>query len=122
LPADPPQPSGRDWVPFVAAASLVLGFAVAQATGARWLGAIVLVAGGMWCAVTMWRIVGPARMAVVAVVYVVAFIVSHPLGRVIGPWPAVIVVAVVTGLVAYAMMRPTSSRVSRTSPPTNSMR
>lgn len=105
-----------------AAVSLVVGFAVAQVSGVRWLGGIVLILGGAWCARRMWITVGPGRTAVVAVVYVGAFVVSHPLGRVIGTWPSLAVVAAATGGVAYVLMRPTGSRVSTTAPPTSSTR
>jgi hypothetical protein len=109
-------------VAVVVAASLIVGFAVAQGTGMRWLGAIVLILGGAWCAVVMWRAVGVGRTAVVAVVYVGAFVVSHPLATAIGTWQAVLVVAAVAAAVAYAEMRPPASRVSRASPPVTSTR
>ena len=51
---------------------------------------------------------------VLAVVYVAALVVSHPLGRVIGTWPSVLLVAAVTGIVAYVLIRPTGRRVSTT--------
>ena len=51
----------------VAAASLVLGFAVAQATGVRALGGLVLVAGAAWCAVR-WRASAGTGAAVALVV------------------------------------------------------
>jgi len=109
-------------VPLVAAGSLVVSFAVAQATGLRWLGAIVLIAGGLWCAMRMLPISGPVRTLVLGVVYVAAFAGSHPLGKAIGSWPAVLLVAVATGVVGYLLMRPTGSRVSMTEPPETSTR
>lgn len=109
-------------IPAAAAASLVAGFATAQVTGARWLGAVVLVVGGLWCAVRLWRVSGPVAAVTVGVVYVVAFVVSHPLGRLIGSWPAVLTVAVITAAFAYQVMRPTGRRDSTTSPPTRSTR
>ena len=109
-------------VPFVVAVSLLAGFAVAQFSGIRLLGAGVLIVGGAWCAVIMWQANGPWRTVIVAVVYVAAFALSHPLGGVIGTWPAVIGVAVAAGFVAYAVMRPGSSRVSTASPATRSTR
>ncbi|MDX6721054.1 MAG: hypothetical protein QOJ63_3308, partial [Solirubrobacteraceae bacterium] len=45
----------------VASGSLLLGFAVAQATGVRPLGGVVLVAGAGWCALRWRRTVGTAR-------------------------------------------------------------
>lgn len=124
LPASQPRSTTRErlLVGAVAAVSLVIAFAVAQGTGVRWLGAVILVAGGVWCAVVMVRAVGILRMGVLAIVYVAAFVVSHPLGNVIGSWPAVFAVAAVTGATAYAAMGPGASRVSTTSPPTTSTR
>ncbi len=86
------------------------------------LGAIVLIVGGGWCAVIVWQASGPLRTLVVAVAYVAAFGVSHPLGKAIGTWPAVIGVAMASALVAYVAMRPGSRRVSATTPPTDSMK
>lgn len=104
-------------VSVVVALSLVIGFAVASVTGARWLGGVVLVVGGLWCAWRLWPVAGVWRTGVIAVVYVVAFAVSHPLGHTIGTWPSVVVVALIAGAVAYVLgMRPTSSRDSTTSP------
>jgi len=49
-------------------------------------------------------------------------VVSHPLGKVIGSWPAVLAVAIGTGLIAYLLMRPIGSRVSTADPPETSTR
>jgi len=87
----------------VAAGSLALGFAVAQATGVRPLGGLVLLAGAAWCA-TRWRArVGTPKAAGLVVLYAAAFAGSHGLGPLIGAWPAVGVVAAVTGAAAYAV-------------------
>ncbi len=88
----------------------------------RWLGAIVLLAGGGWCAAAMLPISGVARTCSLAVVYVAAFIVSHPLGNIIGSWPSVLLVAAVTAVVAYLLIGPTGSRVSTTEPASRSTR
>jgi hypothetical protein len=101
---------------------LIAGFALAQLTGLRWLGGIVVVAGGGWCAVRLWRTVRPIRTLVVAVVYVLAFVVSHPLGRVVGSGVSVLLVAATAGAVTYAVMGPTGRSVSTTAPPTSSTR
>ena len=47
----------------VAAGSLLIGFGVAQATGIRPLGGLVLVAGAAWCTVRWRRSAGAARAA-----------------------------------------------------------
>jgi hypothetical protein len=87
----------------IASVSLVLAFAVAQGTGVRALGGVVLVVGGAWCAVRLWLAVGVLRTVVVGLAYAVAFVVSHPLGNVIGSWVAVFVVAAMVGLLAWAL-------------------
>ena len=93
--------------------TLVVGFAVAQLTGARWLGGVVLVIGALLAGVLGWRFAGPARTVAAVAVFVVAFVVSHPLGRIIGAWPSVIAVAVVAGGVGYLLLRPVPSRPPR---------
>lgn len=107
----------------VAAAGLVLGFAVAVGTGVRGLGAIPLLACGLWCAWRLWRSAGPWRTIVVGVVYAASFAVSHPLGDLIGSWPSVLVVSAVTFVVAFALgyapgRGPGASRSSTAAPPT----
>lgn len=52
----------------LAAATLIVGFAVASLTGNRALGGVVLIAGGAVCALLWWRLAGPLRaIAAVAV-------------------------------------------------------
>jgi hypothetical protein len=84
----------------VASGSLVAGFAVAQATGVRPLGGIVLAAGAGWCAVRWHRTVGVARTAALVGVYIAAFVASHLIADTVGTWPAVFIVAAITGLAA----------------------
>ena len=87
----------------VAAGSLALGFAVAQATGVRPLGGVVLIAGCGWCA-TRWRErVGGGRAVGRVGRYLAAFAGSHVLGHVIGAWPSVAVVSAVVAAGAYAV-------------------
>jgi len=101
----------------VVALSLIAGFAVASLTGVRWLGGVVLLAGGLWCAWRLWSVAGVWRTLVIALVYVGCFAVSHPLGHLIGTWLSVVVVALVAAVTTYALgMRPGSKRVSTTSP------
>ena len=87
----------------LAALTLVLGFAVASVTGNRALGGVVLVLGGAVCAWWMWRLAGPARTTVALVGVGVLFVVSHPLGRVVGAWPAVFIVAALAAALTYAL-------------------
>ena len=83
--------------------TLVVGFAVASLTGSRSLGGVVLVLGGAACAWCMWRTTGALRTVAALGAVVALFVVSHLLGHVIGAWPAVLLVAVVAGAIAYAL-------------------
>lgn len=93
----------------LAAATLILGFAVASWTGNRALGGIVLVVGGVVCAVMWWRLAGPARALAAVAVAGVAFVVSHPLGAVITSWGAVLLVSAITATAAYYITPPPRS-------------
>ena len=87
----------------VASSSLLLGFALAQATGIRPLGGIVLIAGCAWCALRWLRGAGAARTAALVVTYVGAFVLSHVVADALGAWPSVLLAAAVTGLAAYLL-------------------
>jgi hypothetical protein len=87
----------------VAAGSLVLGFAVAQATGVRPLGGAVLVAGAAWCALRWREKAGAGRAAGLVVLYLAAFAASHLLADPIGAWPSVALAAAVVGAGSYAV-------------------
>jgi hypothetical protein len=94
----------------VAAGSLLLGFAVADVTGVRALGGIVLFLGGLWCGLRWRREQGLVVAVALVAAYLAAFALSHPLGRAIGSWPAVLVVSAFVAAIAWA-------RVDRVSPP-----
>ena len=99
----------------VASGSLLLGFAVAQLTGIRPLGGIVLVAGCAWCAVRWLRGGGRgryARTAVLVVLYIGGFVVSHVIADTLGAWPSVLLVAAVVGAATYALADSAPLRVS----------
>jgi hypothetical protein len=86
----------------VAAGSLVLGFAVAQATGVRPLGGIVLVLAAAWCALR-WRAAAGTGVAVALVaLYAAAFAAAHVLADALGTWGAVLAVAALVGAAAWA--------------------
>lgn len=87
----------------VASGSLVLGFAVAQATGVRPLGGVVLIAGCAWCALRWLRAAGAARTAALVVLYVAGFALSHVIADTLGTWGSVLFVAAVVGLAAYLL-------------------
>ncbi len=85
----------------IAAAGLVAGFGVAVGTGSRPLGGVVLAACGLAC-IAVWTRRDPARVtATLTATGLVAFAVSHLLGRVIGAWPSVIVVSAVTAALCW---------------------
>jgi hypothetical protein len=96
----------------VASGSLLLGFAVAQLTGIRPLGGIVLVAGCVWCALRWLRAVGAGRTAALVILYTGGFVVSHLIADTLGAWPAVLLVAAVVGAATYALADRAPSRVS----------
>jgi hypothetical protein len=85
----------------VAAGSLIAGYAVALASASRPVGGVVLLLGGMWC-VRSWTLRNGPRTAIsLAGVALGAFIVSHVLAVFLGAWPAVLLVAAVTGAVVW---------------------
>jgi hypothetical protein len=82
----------------VAALALVLGFAVAELTGVRALGGVVLGLGVALCW-PRWRArVGVLGALGLALAYLVGFGTAHPLAAVLGAWPSVLAVAVAVGL------------------------
>lgn len=85
----------------VASGSLVAGFAVAQATGVRPLGGVVLAAGAGWCAVRWRRTVGMARTVGLVGVYLACFVASHLIADTVGTWGAVFLVAAIMGLATF---------------------
>lgn len=85
----------------IAAAGLIAGFGVAAGTGSRPLGGIVLAACGLACIAVWARRDGPRVTAALTATGLVAFAVSHLLGRVIGAWPSVIVVSAVTAALCW---------------------
>lgn len=95
----------RARIAVTAALTLIVGFFVASTTGNRPLGGVVLVVGGALCAWWMGRFAGWWRALVVLAVALTLFVASHPLGTVIGAWTSVLLVAAVTGAVAWALAR-----------------
>jgi hypothetical protein len=85
----------------VAAGSLIAGFAVAQGTGVRAVGGVVLLAGAVWCGRLWWQRVGVAPAAGLLATYAAGFVLSHLLARSIGAWPSVLTVAAVMAAAAW---------------------
>jgi hypothetical protein len=85
----------------VAGGSLLVGFGVADLTGVRPLGGVVLFLAALWCGL-VWRRARGLPVAIgLVVAYLVAFALSHPLGKAISSWPAVLVVSAVVALLAW---------------------
>ena len=87
----------------VASGSLLLGFAVAETTGIRPLGGIVLLVACAWCGLRWLHAAGMARAALLVVLYAGAFVVSHIVADTLGAWPSVVLTAAVVGTAAYVL-------------------
>ncbi|MDO9352279.1 MAG: hypothetical protein Q7T55_01200 [Solirubrobacteraceae bacterium] len=86
----------------IAGGSLLVGFGVAELTGVRGLGGVVLFIGALWCGM-QWKASRGLPVAVALVVLFLAlFAISHVLGRQIGSWPSVFVVTAVMALATWA--------------------
>ncbi len=87
----------------IAAGSLVVGFGVAEATGVRPLGGVVLLAGAGWCALRWRRTAGAGRAAVLVALYAAVFAASHGVAGALGAWPSVLLAAAVMGAGAWSL-------------------
>jgi hypothetical protein len=85
----------------IAAAGLIAGYAVAQATGSRPLGGVVLAAFGLVCVAVWLRRDGRGRAALLTVAGLLGFALSHVLALVTGAWPAVLLVAAAIAAVCW---------------------
>jgi hypothetical protein len=94
----------------VASGSLLVGFAVAQTTGVRPLGGVVLALGVAWCALRWRRSVGTARAAALVGVYLALFVLSHVVAGPLGTWPAVLLVTTVMGVATLLVADVPASR------------
>src|ERR1700733_14754723 len=89
----------------IAAAGLILAYAVAVLTGSRPLGGLVLACFGLLCIAIWLGRDGRRTTAALTGVGLLAFALSHVLGLLIGAWPAVLVAAAAT---AAACWRPSA--------------
>jgi hypothetical protein len=96
----------RATLPFAAAATFLAGFGVAELTGVRAIGGLVLLAGGVWCGRAALSTVGPRATAALLAIAAALFVASHPLGKAIGAWPAVAVSAALVAGAAAVVVRP----------------
>jgi hypothetical protein len=97
----------------VAAASLVAGFGVADLTGVRPLGGVVLFLAALWCGLRWKASAGLAVAIGLVAVYLAGFALSHPLGGLIGSWPAVFAIAAGVGAVVWAVADRPAMRTPR---------
>lgn len=88
----------------VAGLSLVVGFAVADLSGVRALGGVVLVVALAWC-VLVWRDrgVGVPPVAGLVVLYLALFAVSHVVAGALSTWGSIALVALVMAAATYAV-------------------
>ncbi|MCC2315080.1 hypothetical protein [Cellulomonas xiejunii] len=98
-------------VALVAAVGLVAAFALAQGTGVRWLGGVILLATVVACLVLAVPRVGWWRPLAVAAVGLVVFVLSHVAADVLGPWPAVLTAAAVLGATGWWLVDRARPRV-----------
>jgi hypothetical protein len=77
----------------IAAAGLIAGYSVAVASGSRPLGGLVLAACAVACVAIWLRRDGRRTALILTVGGLVAFVLSHLVGLVIGGWPAVLIAA-----------------------------
>lgn len=93
----------------LAAIGLLAGYGVAVATGSRPLGGLVLAACGVPCIVIWGRRHDRRTAALLTLGGLAAFALSHAIGVLIGPWPAVVLTAAVTAT-AYWRLSDSSRR------------
>lgn len=82
---------------------LIVGFGVADVTGVRALGGIVLFVAGVTAGLAWLRRDGGKTTAILSAVYLGGFVLSHVLALAIGAWPSVFVVTAISAGSAYAM-------------------
>jgi hypothetical protein len=87
----------------LAAAGLIGGFGVAISTGSRPLGGVVLAAFGLSCIAASARRDSRRVTAALTATGLIAFGASHPLGHLIGAWPAVLSVSAVTAALCWRL-------------------
>jgi hypothetical protein len=99
----PEQAAARVATAPIAATGLVAGFAVAVATGSRPLGGVVLAGCGLACIAVWLRRDGRRITLQLTAAGLVAFALSHVLGRAIGAWPSVLVVSAATAALCWRL-------------------
>jgi hypothetical protein len=98
----------------LAATGLIAGYGVAVASGSRPLGGLVLAACGVPC-IVIWARRHDRRTALLLTSGgLAAFALSHGIGFLIGPWPAVVLTAALTSM-AYWRLSDSRGRAGRSS-------
>ena len=85
----------------IAAGALVLGFGIAELTGVRAIGGVVLFLGGLAGGLRWRLLLGLPRALALVAAFLAGFALAHPLGDAIGAWPAVLLVAAAVGALAW---------------------
>ncbi len=98
-------------VAVVSAAGLVAAFALAQGTGVRWLGGVVLLLTAVWCLLVAVPRAGWVRALAVVAVAGAVFVASHVVAGAVGAWPAVLGAAAVLGATAWWLVDRARPRV-----------
>jgi len=94
----------RSPVPAVGAfLSLFLGFGVADLTGIRWLGGLVLLIIGVISGFYLFRLAGLGRVLVFAVAVVIGFMVSYPLGSILGAYGSLSAISLLVAVFIYSI-------------------
>lgn len=98
----------------LAAAGLLAGYGVAVASHSRPLGGVVLAACGVPCILIWARRHDRRTVTLLTLGGLAAFVFSHGMGMLIGPWPAVILTAGLTSA-AYWRLSDSPGRTRRLS-------
>lgn len=85
------------------AAGLIVGFGVADVTGMRALGGVVLAAAGIAAGLTWLDRDGGRTTTALSAIYLGGFVGSHLVAKEIGAWPSVLTVSAVSAVSAYAL-------------------
>lgn len=88
----------------IAAAGLIGGYLAARETGIRPLGGVVLGLCGVYAGRTWLAKKGPVTTAVLSLIYLGGFGLSHPLAKKIGAWPSVITVSAVSAATSWVLV------------------
>ncbi len=102
--------AGQTYNRFAAAAlvftALVLGFAIADLSNIRWLGGLIMVVIGGFAAWYMWRSCGPQKTLAAIGVAALGFVLSHPLGAILGSYGALFLVSIVVAAIVWILGSP----------------